>query len=135
MRVAESCKFSLIWQSKLLFFNMGHPRPFFPNFPFSCLVESNSYCTDPSQPLYPLDHHHSPAPTLNLCCCNDGIEDKAVNKKIPKNLSFYLRNYSLSLAKSQLDRRSVKSKLINAATFVTGLHSAIIRGGGGPKFL
>ena len=37
---------------------MGQPRPLFVYFPFSHQVESNSDRTDPSWPLYPLDHRH-----------------------------------------------------------------------------
>ena len=38
----------------------ANPGLFFVYFPFSHQVESNSDRTDPSRPLYPLDHHHSP---------------------------------------------------------------------------
>ena len=41
----------------IMFFNMGQPRPLFVYFLFSHKVEWNSDRTDPSWPLYPLDHH------------------------------------------------------------------------------
>ena len=48
------------------FFLMGQPRPLFVYFPFSHQVESNSDRTDPSRPLYPLDHNHGPKLLLSL---------------------------------------------------------------------
>ena len=45
---------------------MGQPRPLFVYFPFSHQVESNSDHTDPSRPLYPLDHNHGPKGLFSL---------------------------------------------------------------------
>ena len=45
-----------------LFLIRANPGLFFVYFTFSHQVESNSDRTDPSRPLYPLDHHHGPIP-------------------------------------------------------------------------